>query len=71
MNVCEMREMLAKYPDNMELIVDRFSDYTNILENEWSVVKAVPTEYGFMRSHETMSDENKKNEHEYLHLEGN
>lgn len=71
MNVREMKKMLEKYPDDMELIVDRCSDYTSILESEWEVVKAVPTEYGCMRSHPTMSDENKAKEREYLHLEGN
>jgi len=71
MTVLELKRMLGNYPDDMEVIVDRCSDYTSIEEGEWSVVKAVKINYGFMRSHETMSDENKANEKEYLHLEGN
>ena len=71
MTIRELREMLKQYPDDMELIVDRFSDYDLIKESDWSVVRAVPTNYGFMRSHPSMSDENKSKEKEYLHLEGN
>jgi hypothetical protein len=68
MNVGELKEMLDKYPDELELIVDRYRYYSSVEEGDWSVVKAVPTYYGFMRSHPTMSEENKKNEKEYLHL---
>jgi len=71
MTVGELITMLKKYPADMELLVDRCSDYTTIEENEWSVVRAVPTAYGAMRSHQSMSDENKANEKEYLHLCGN
>ncbi len=71
MTVGELISMLIKYPPDMELIVDRYSDYTTIEENEWSVVKAVPTEYGAMRAHQTMSADNKLKEKEYLHLKGN
>ena len=71
MTVFDLKKMLEKYPDNMEIICDRFSDYTFIKKDEWTVVSAVPQEYGAMRSHKTMSEENKKNEKLYLHLEGN
>lgn len=71
MTVGEIITMLKRYPVDMELLVDRCSDYTAIEEDEWSVVKAVPTAYGAMRSHPTMSDENKAKEKEYLHLDGN
>jgi hypothetical protein len=70
-NVKQLRDMLLHYPDDMEIITDRCSDYDIIKEDEWSIVKAVPKDFGYMRSHKTMSDENKKEEKYYLHLEGN
>lgn len=72
MNVGDLRKMLEKYPDDMEILNERCSDYDLVEESEWSVVKAVPTGNGWlMRSHPTMSEENKRNEKEYLHLAGN
>lgn len=73
MNVGELKKMLEKYPDDMEVIQTMCSDYCKVNEDDWSVVKAVFNEgvdY-FMRSHPTMSEENKSKEKEYLHLVGN
>lgn len=73
MNVGELKAMLNNYPDEMEILNGRYSDYCIVEEHEWSVVKAVPKascDY-VMRSHPTMSDENKAKEKEYLYLEGN
>ena len=71
MNVGELKKMLEKYPDEMEVLNGRCSDYSVVKEDEWSVVKAVPQDWGVMRSHQTMSEENKAKEKEYLFLEGN
>ena len=71
MNVGELKKMLEQYPDDMEILNDRCSDYDIVLESEWTVVKAVPQCHYVMRSHPTMSDENKAKEKEYLHLRGN
>ena len=73
MNVGELKKMLEQYPDDMEILNTRASDYDVITEDEWSVIKAVPNGSGgwVMRSHETMSEENKAKEKEYLHLLGN
>ena len=73
MNVGDLKKMLEKYPDDMEILVDRMSDYDVVEEDQWSVVKAVKNGSGWwwMRSHETMSAENKAKEKEYLHLKGN
>ena len=72
MNVKELRAMLKKYPDDMEILNERRSDYEVIEEREWSIVRAVPQSGGWvMRSHETMSDNNKSKAVEYLALEGN
>jgi hypothetical protein len=71
MNVGDLKKMLEKYPDDMEVIHSRCSDYELIEEDDWSVVKAVLKDWGVMRSHPTMSAENKAVEKEYLHLVGN
>lgn len=71
MNVKDLKRMLEKYPDDMEILNGRYSDYEIISEDEWSVVKGVDKDGWVMRSHPTMSEENKVNEKEYLYLEGN
>jgi hypothetical protein len=71
MNVGELKKMLERYPDNMDILNGRYSDYALIDESEWSVVKAVPKIEWIMRSHSTMSAENKAQEQSYLYLEGN
>lgn len=71
MNVGELKKMLEKYPDEMEILNGRCSDYELISEDEWGVVKGVEKDGWVMRTHPTMSDENKAKEKEYLHLKGN
>jgi hypothetical protein len=73
MNVGELKKMLEKYPDDMEILNSRYSDYELVDESDWSVVEAVPQEScGYvMRSHLTMSAENKAKAKKYLHLLGN
>jgi len=71
MTVLELKKMLENYPDNMEIITDRFSDYTIVEEEEFKIVKAVLRDHWLMRSHPTMSEEDKLLEKEYLHLDGN
>jgi len=72
MNVGELRTMLEQYPDDMEILNERHSDYGRVLRSDWSVVMAVPnSEFWVMRSHDTMSAENKALEKAYLHLSGN
>lgn len=72
MNVKDLKEMLKEYPDDMEIITDRCSDYSIVKIDEWSIVKGVQKNTDWvMRSHPTMSEENKALEKSYLHLEGN
>ena len=71
MNVGELRIMLDKYPNNMDVLNIRCSDYELVLEEDWSVVDAVPQGFYWMRAHPTMSDENKKRELKCLLLAGN
>ena len=70
MNVGELKKMLENYPDDMEVLNGRCSDYEIISEREWSVVKGVDRGDGWiMRSHPTMSAENKALEKDYLYLD--
>lgn len=66
MTVSELKEMLNKYPDDMEIVVDRWSDY--VVVDDIEVIKGVPNEDWVMRSHSTMSAENKAKEKEYLYI---
>lgn len=71
MKVKELKEMLQQYPEDMEILNGRCSDYEIIEVNEWSVVRGVDKNGWVMRSHPTMSKENKAKEKSYLALEGN
>lgn len=70
MNVGELKKMLEQYPDDMEILNGRYSDYVLISEHEWSVVEGVEKDGWVMRSHPTMSEENKRAAKKYLYLEG-
>lgn len=63
--------MLEKYPDDMEILHSRYSDWEIIEEDDWSVVEGVQQGERVMRSHPTMSPDNKAREKKYLHLVGN
>ena len=71
MNVGQLKKMLEQYPDDMEILNRRYSDYQIISEGEWHVVQGVEKDGWVMRSHPTMSEENKRKEKSYLYLEGN
>lgn len=71
MNVGELKKMLEKYPDDMEILTCRRSDYQIIDENEWGIVEGVQKHGWVMRSHPTMRAENKLAAKKYLYLEGN
>ncbi len=71
MNVGDLKKMLENYPDDMEILNGRCSDYCIISTDEWSVVSGVEKNGWVMRSHTTMSEENKSNEKSYLYLQGN
>jgi hypothetical protein len=69
--VGELKKMLEQYPDDMQILNGRYSDYALIKPEEWHVVEAVPQSDWVMRAHPTMSDENKRKKQKYLYLEGN
>ena len=63
MNIAELMAELEKYPPEMLVIVDHFSDYqiANL-----SIIDAVPKGHYIMRAHPTMSQENKNGKLEFL-----
>lgn len=71
MNVGQLKKMLEQYPDDMEILNGRHSDYEIISEDEWQIVQGVENDGWVMRSHPTMSEENKQKEKSYLYLQGN
>ena len=68
MTILELKKRLNSYPNQMEVIIDRYSDYIFLEEDELGVVKAVDKYGWLMRAHSTMSDENKAQSKAYLLL---
>lgn len=66
MNVRELIVELSKYPDDMPVIGDMYSDYMSLDVVE--LVKGVQINSWIMRSHPTMSEANKSKEKTYLYL---
>lgn len=71
MNIGDLKKMLELYPDDMQIVNGRYSDYEIIAEDDFSVIKGVDKQGFVMRSHPTMSEENKLAEKEFLYLIGN
>ena len=71
MTVGELQKMLEGYPDDMEIVNRRCSDWSVIDESEWSIIQGVEKGYYVMTAHRTMSDEEKAEMNDYLALEGN
>lgn len=74
MTVGELKKMLERYPDDMEILNTRYSDYDLVVHEDWSVIRAVPSLHGtdwYTRYHETMKEEDKARAKDYLHLVGN
>jgi len=67
-NVSELKKMLDNYPDKLEVLVERFSDYSLLYAEDLKMVKGVSHDGWVMRSHETMSTDNKAKEKDYLYL---
>lgn len=64
----EILEKLSKYDDNMEIIFDQHSDYITPEEIDTEIIFGVNQGSWIMRSHPTMSDENKSKEKEYVYI---
>jgi len=68
MNVHELKRMLKKYPDDMEIIVNMHSDFCLIEEDMCEVINGVDKNGWIMTSHLTMSEANKRLAKGYLFI---
>ena len=70
MTLGELKKLLEQYPDDVEVIFPKYSDYAHIEAAEVELIKAVPPDDDswVMRSDPTMSEENKAREKTYLTL---
>lgn len=71
MNVKELKALLDRYSDDMEVIYCIYSDYEMLDGADIGEVKAVFKGGHVMRSHPTMSQANKDAEKTYLCFPGN
>ena len=53
MNIGELKKMLEQYPEDMEPLVEKWSDYAPV--DKVSVIRGVKKDGWVMRSHPTMS----------------
>jgi hypothetical protein len=70
MTVGELKKILERYPEDMEVMRTLYSDYLIVEANDFLVIKAVKEAWGIMRSHPTMNTDRKDREKEYLHIGG-
>lgn len=74
MTVGELRQLLETLPPEMELIQTRYSDYGFQKASMWSVIEAIPgksMDSWLMRTHPSMTKEQRSEAKTYLHIEGN
>ena len=55
----------------MEILITMYSDYNLLNKDDFEIITAIPQGYYYMRSHPTMSEENRNKEEVYLHIKGN
>jgi hypothetical protein len=67
----ELRRFLEAYPDEMPVIYELYSDYSPLSEKDIKVVGGVDKNSYVMRTHPTMSDDNKRREQQFLCFPGN
>jgi len=68
MNVGELKKALEQYPDDMEVIVTRYSDREIMTPDQLEVEDGVDQDGYVMWTHPTMSDDNKARVKSYLHI---
>lgn len=71
MNVRELKQFLDRYPEEMEVLNERYSDYAIVSEEDFSVIEGVGQGGWVMRTHPTMSFDNLSRKTEFLLLKGN
>lgn len=71
MNVGELKKVLEKYPDDMTVLYRLHSDWEFMKEDDITHSQGVPNHIWVMRSHPTMSEQNKAKEQSFLVFPGN
>jgi len=71
MTVKELKEMLNNYPDDMQILHEKYSDYEVSQKSHWKTIQGVEKDGWVMRAHMTMSNDNKEKEQTYLACESN
>lgn len=71
MTVFELKVLLTKYPNDMEILFSQYSDYKRMEADDICTTTAVMKDGWAMRPHETMSPANKAEEKTYLLFPGN
>jgi len=56
MNVKELKELLNKYPDDMEVCYEKYSDYAPMRDGEIHIVAGVDKYWYMMREHPALKD---------------
>ena len=71
MTKAELVKYLEKFDDNAEILYCMHSDYSILEANDIELIRAVPKRFYVMRSHPTMSEENKAKEKDFIIFPGN
>ena len=71
MTVSQLMQYLSTLPKDMGILYCAYSDYNELEADQLQTVKAVLQSGYAMRSHPTMSEDNKSREREYLLFPGN
>ena len=71
MTKAELVKYLEKFDDNAEILYNQYSDYSILEEKDIELIRAVPKSFYVMRSHPTMSEENKAKEKDFIIFPGN
>lgn len=74
MTVKELREFLATFPDDMEVLETRYSDLGPMAFESWGTIQGilkVSGRYGWVQRARRWTDENHAKVKDYLHYAGN
>lgn len=74
MTVKDLREFLANFPDDVEVLQTRCSDLGPMSLDEWGPIQGIQQvsgRYGWVQRADMMTDENRARVRTYLHFAGN
>ena len=71
MTINQLIEYLQTFPPELEVLERRYSDYDLMEKDNWHIVQAVNKGYYRMRTHYSLTEEDKAKAKNYLLFEGN